>query len=132
MLLPMVASINANAHDFEAVNAEGKTIYYVYNNGSTGTTVSVSYRGSDPRSYSNEYSGDIVISESVTYNGVVYSVTSIGNSAFQDCNGLTSLTIPNSVTSIGDAAISWCSGLTSITIPNSVTSIGNYAFSVCI
>ena len=81
MLLPMVASINANAHDFEAVNAEGKTIYYVYNNGSTGTTVSVSYRGSDPRSYSNEYSGDIVISESVTYNGVVYSVTSIGDAA---------------------------------------------------
>ncbi|GHT14106.1 hypothetical protein AGMMS4956_11330 [Bacteroidia bacterium] len=39
-----------------------------------------------------------------------------------------SVTIPNSVTSIGNSAFIWCSGLTSITIPNSVTSIGNYAF----
>ena len=81
MLLPMVASINANAHDFEAVNAEGKTIYYIYNNGSSGTTVSVSYQGSSYYSYSNEYSGDIVIPESVTYNGIVYSVTRIGSCA---------------------------------------------------
>lgn len=52
------------------------------------------------------------------------SVISIGNSAFYDCTGLTSISIPNSVTSIGDYAFYGCSGLTSITIPNSVTSIG--------
>ena len=59
------------------------------------------------------------------------SVTSIGNYAFKDCSGLTSITIPNSVTSIGEYAFYGCSGLTSITIPNSVTSIGNYAFKDC-
>ena len=59
------------------------------------------------------------------------SVTSIGNSAFSSCSGLTSITIPNSVTSIGASAFRYCSGLTSITIPNSVTSIGDYAFSGC-
>ena len=58
-------------------------------------------------------------------------VTGIGDSAFEGCSGLTSITIPNSVTSIGGWAFSYCSGLTSITIPNSVTSIGNYAFYIC-
>ena len=59
------------------------------------------------------------------------SVTSIGNCAFDGCSGLTNVTIPNSVTSIGDYAFCKCSGLTSITIPNSVTSIGNSAFYNC-
>ena len=59
------------------------------------------------------------------------SVTSIGEYAFCECSGLTSMTIPNSVTSIGKNAFRGCSGLTSVTIPNSVTSIGKYAFEDC-
>ena len=59
------------------------------------------------------------------------SVTSIGNSAFMYCDGLTDITIPNSVTSIGNTAFYSCSGLTSVTIPNSVKSIGNSAFCDC-
>ena len=59
------------------------------------------------------------------------SVTSIGNSAFDSCTDLTSITIPDGVTSIGNSAFYWCKGLTSITIPDSVTSIGNNAFLFC-
>ena len=58
-------------------------------------------------------------------------VTSIGDSAFEDCTGLTSITISNSVTSIGYKAFYDCTGLTSITIPSSVTSIGDLAFEDC-
>lgn len=77
------------------------------------------------------YSNAVNIPEKFTYNGVEYSVTSIGNHAFQSCTSLTSVTIPNSVMTIGECAFFGCSGLTSINIPNSVSSIGGQAFSGC-
>ena len=58
-------------------------------------------------------------------------IRKIGNSAFDYCSSLTSVTIPNSVTKIGEGAFSRCYSLTSVTIPDSVTSIGDYAFSGC-
>ena len=119
-------SVNiVNAHDFVS-----NGIYYNITN-ATNKTVAVTYKGSYYDSYYNEYTGSVVIPESVSYNGKVYSVTSIGDRAFYDCDGLTSITIPNSVTSIGDDAFRFCSGLTSITIPNGVTSIGDRAFYDC-
>ena len=127
VLLISLLSVNASAHDIEVKNADGVTIYYTYIN--NNTKLAVSYRGS---SYdSGEYSGNVVIPESVTYNGNTYSVTSIGWAAFYKCSGLTSITIPSSVTSIGTEAFAGCSGLTSVTIPNSVTSIGKNAFYGC-
>ena len=76
-------------------------------------------------------SGNITIPATITNGENTYTVTSIGNSAFSSCSGLTSVTIPDGVTSIGNSAFSYCSGLTSVTIPDSVTSIGNGAFSWC-
>ena len=78
------------------------------------------------------YSGDIIIPEKVKGNdGVEYIVTSLGASCFEECRGLTSITIPSSVTSLGSSCFSYCSGLTSITIPSSVTSLGSSCFSGC-
>ena len=78
------------------------------------------------------YSGDIIIPEKVKGNdGVEYVVTSLGDDCFDDCYGLTSITIPSSVTSLGDHCFSGCSGLTSITIPSSVTSLGFECFLNC-
>ena len=79
----------------------------------------------------NKYEGDITIPSSIKVNDTEYSVTSVGNSAFEDCISLTSITIPNSVTSIAGYAFNGCISLTSITIPNSVTSIGMCAFRHC-
>ncbi len=116
------------AYNYPAVAPSGQTLYY--NIGDGGVTVT--YPSSS--SYWNGYSkptGDLTIPDSVTFGGTTYAVTSIGNEAFKNCIGLTSVTIPNSVTSIGSGAFSGCSGLTSVTIPNSVTSIGSGVFSGC-
>jgi hypothetical protein len=149
-LVCLCFAAQAWAQDFEVAN-EGTLIKYTIT--ATGddpgdNTVAVAKKANQ-----NGYSGSIVIPATVTYGGVDYDVTSIGESAFVNCNSLTSITIPNSVTSIGDLAFasssltsitipdavtyigfrtfSYCSSLTSITIPNSVTTIGNSAFSWC-
>ena len=59
------------------------------------------------------------------------SVTSIGNYAFEYCENITSVTIPDSVTSIGVYAFEYCASLKSITIPDSVPLVGPGAFSNC-
>ncbi|MDG2270982.1 MAG: fibronectin type III domain-containing protein [Halioglobus sp.] len=69
---------------------------------------------------------DIVIPDTVTSNGITYSVTTIGIDAFEN-NALTSVTIGNNVTTIGGFAFS-SNALTSVIIPDRVTSIGGYAF----
>ena len=74
-------------------------------------------------------SGHLNISPSIEFAGNTYPVTSIGNNAFEDCSGLTSIVIPNSVTSIRSYAFRNCSGLTYVTLPENITSLGYDAFS---
>lgn len=77
------------------------------------------------------YFDDIVIPPTVTYQGVEYTVTSIGNNAFYNSYGMTSIELPNTVTSIGTSAFYGCIGLRAIVIPKSVVSIGETAFTKC-
>lgn len=78
-----------------------------------------------------KYSEEIVLPEKITYEGVEYSVTTIGKNAFRNCSNLKSITIQNGVTTIGDCAFNECSGLTSIFIPSSMRTIGAQSFSYC-
>ena len=103
-----------------------------------GNAIAASAETSDDFEYSVE-GGNVKITKYIGSGGSVdipatidgKPVTSIGEYAFADYSGLTSITIPNSVISIGNYAFAGCSELTSITIPSSVTSIGNYAFGNC-
>ena len=108
-----------------AYDAKIGGIYYNF----LGTEASVTYEHTNNGVHYNDYSGNVVIPQSVTYNGTTYLVTSIGDYAFyRRESSLKSVSIPNSVTSIGDYAFYRCWGLSNITLPNSLTSIGAEAF----
>ena len=68
------------------------------------------------------------LSPSITYQGITYKLTSIGDEAFSGCKSMTTVTIPEGVARIGNRAFSGCSSLISATIPYSVTEIGWSAF----
>ena len=76
-------------------------------------------------------SGDVVIPETVTYNGITYNVTSIRTGAFQSNERITSLIISKNITSIGEYAFEWCNNLTSVSILGNITSIGRNMFDGC-
>ena len=105
-----ICSLVAWAYDFSAVAPTGQTLYYTI---TSDSTVEVSG--------DTTLTGSLTIPSTVVNGSTTYSVTSIGDSAFFQCSGLTSVTIPNSVTSLGTAAFNRCSGITAIDIPNSVT-----------
>ena len=115
----MMLSLQAMAYEFSYTH-QGKTLYY---NITSENTVEVTYYSSSSNNY---VSGDVVIPSTV----MTYSVTSIGDSAFRGCSGLTSVTIPNGVTSIGEKAFEGCSGLTSVRcLATDPPSIGSSSFS---
>ena len=105
-------------------------VNYEYTVGQSEASVKVGDSWSD-KAGSPDVSGDINILSKFTIDGNEYTVTSIGEWAFYDCSGLTSVMIPNSVTSIGDNAFVCCISLTDITIPKGVTRIGERAFWTC-
>ena len=115
MLLTLVAA-TASAQDFEVdgicydiLSEDDKTVEVTEN--------------------PNDYAGDVVIPGEVTYDGSTYSVTTIGNWAFYDCDALISVSMP-SVTTIVDYAFTYCDALTSVEMPE-VTTIGVQAFYSC-
>ena len=79
----------------------------------------------------NSYHGDVIIPDSVTYQGFTFSVSAIDASAFEDCYELASVVIGDAVETIGENAFQGCTGLTSVTIGSGVASIGAKAFNYC-
>lgn len=79
----------------------------------------------------NSYSGDVVIPETVNYNGTTLRVTEIGNQAFYKCDALTSVTIPSSILKVSTEAFANCSALKQISFPNSVKEFGTKVMENC-
>ncbi|MBQ3629340.1 MAG: leucine-rich repeat protein [Bacteroidaceae bacterium] len=124
----LIASTSVSAHDFEA-NNNGTPIYFNLKEG--GKAVEVTFRGSQPQDVINEYKGEVVIPNAITFDGTTYPVTGIGEAAFMGCTELVTIHIPSSVTSLDANAFYDCKRLTSVyyNLPaEEVTSISEEVF----
>ena len=115
LLLSLMATAHAkDSHDFVVDNKAYKII--------SGTTNCEFWAlKTDSKSV---YSGDFVIPSSVSYGGTTYTVTGIGDEAFEEST-ITSISIPETVTTIGKEAFEDCENLTTITIGKNITFIGD-------
>ncbi len=118
LMLALLTLAQASAYTFEV---DG--IYYNKN----GTNATVTFRDNNY----NSYSGEVIIPDTVTYDGIAYPVTAIGDGAFQNSAGLTAVTIPSAVTSIGSNAFYGCTSLDGIVIPEGLTKINERTFQNC-
>ena len=119
LILAMIVPLGASAYDFQVGN-----IYYKINGEGT---VSVTYKDTNL----NSYSGTVTIPATVSNNGVTYTVTEIGSSAFRASSGLVRVNLPSTMQTIGYASFYNCRALAYINIPNSVTYIDSFAFRQC-
>ena len=118
-LLPFIAlmcsiasSVPSFAHDFEATNDQGDTIYYILR---SGTECAVGARNDSEGQYSDYYKGDLVIPAQVEYDGHMLNVVEIYYGAFHNCGSLASVTIPETVTKIVQGAyMEGCPNLTKL------------------
>lgn len=118
LLASAIATSLSAAYSFESAG-----IYY---NITGDNTVEVTYSDRD----NNTYSGSVSIPETVTNNGTEYSVTKIGEYAFQG-SAVTSVSMPEGITSIDYNAFFGCQNLESVVLPESLTTLGYSAFKAC-
>ncbi|MFA7081296.1 MAG: leucine-rich repeat domain-containing protein [Bacteroidales bacterium] len=122
-------SLNSNAAHFEVL-VNGNTLYFNITS-HTSKTVEVTCQTSNFPYWYTKPTDSIMIPNTVENNGIIYSITSIGDIAFTGCSDITYVELPNSITSIGDHSFSNCSSLISVNIPSSVTLIKACAFYEC-
>ena len=112
----------------------------------TNRTVEVTHKD-----FKGNYQGEIIIPESIKYNGKTYTVTAIGDNAFYNCYNMTSITIPKTIVSVGKHAFYDCiriasvilycktvgswftekSSLKTVVLGKGVEKVGNNAFARC-
>ena len=107
LVLMLITAQQVSALEFQVDGIYYRTSIFTKN------TAYVTHSGTS-YTESVEYQGEVVIPESVTYNGKTYTIASIGGYAFAACPGLTSVTIPNTVTTINQNAFNGCTGLKTI------------------
>lgn len=130
MLLALMLPVTAIAlppYDYDNYEFEVDGIYYKIE----GDVACVTFQRYASGMHLSDYHGDVVIPSTVTYQDVTYPVTTIDYYAFNYCQGLTSITIPESITTIKDCAFYLCTSLTCVNLLTPTVVIEKHAFSMC-
>ena len=133
-MMVLATSAKAYPYHFSAVCETGQTLYYyILPNDNQEVKVTYPYNNTTNPYYGyTKPEGDLIIPETVEYEGITYSVVSIGFNAFDACYGITSVELPNTIRRIEAEAFMDCIGLSSsFVIPDQCTFIGGYAFTDC-
>lgn len=91
----------------------------------------VTFEGKEYYSSENEYTGDVVVPQTFTLDGITYSVVGVEGHSFRGCKELTSVKLPNSVLTIGAECFRDCSGLVSVKLSESIQELKSHTFSDC-
>lgn len=116
-----------NVNDYLFITESGTNYLLRYVGDETELVLPSDYNGKSYNIYRYAFNN----CDSLTSVTIPSGVTSIGESAFAGCSSLTSVKIPENVTEIGKGAFSGCKSLTNVTIPSGVTSIRESAFAGC-
>ena len=120
----LAVSVRAQGHyDFAEANDAGQMLYYTVVDSAQG---GVSVRGGAV----SQYSGVLLLPDSVTHDGTTYRLTAVGDSAFANCTSVTSVRLPEGLASVGAYAFDWCIALSEVVVPDGVTAIDPQAFRV--
>lgn len=128
-MLAMFAPM-ANATSVNITSPSGHLLRYDIMNGWAEVTYMHSVSGTTGAAYN--ISGNVVVPDSVEYNGQKLPVTKIGNKAFFRSNSIITVSLPPTITEIGAEAFYRCTAMTMMILPESVEYIGDNAFEGCI
>lgn len=95
----------------------------------TTGTAAVTYQGNAVSE--NNYTGHIIVPDTVVYDNRSYAVNSIAPNSFNGSVNLLSVQLPDQITTIGKQAFSFCENLTDVNIPKSLETMADYAFFNC-
>lgn len=123
LTLMLLAATAARAFDFGAATASGQQVYYSVIEGTT-EVVAVNPDWSEHTAPA----GLLVLDATVDHEGTTYHLTAIAPNAFQSCDELTGIVVPEGVTSIGRMAFAFCTALDSVSLPSTLEQIGTMAF----
>ena len=120
LLLALMMSTAAIAEEVYDFDVDG--IYYkiLENGNEVSVTYKTYYYSSHTAHYESDYTGDVVIPATVTFNGKTFQVTEIGDHAFYQRGSVTSVTIPSSIAVIRYDAFGYCFGLEKVTCKGTI------------